>query len=110
MSLERIFKALVSLGLSQTEVRVYFQIVTKGPTTVRSLTHDSSFSKRQLYRCLNSLQNKSIIVTDNKHPKEFSAIPFEDVLDRLIKQKNEQAQNIRKRKKELVNNWKERRK
>ena len=105
MSLERIFKALVSLGLSQTDARVYIHLATKGPAQARRIIDNLSVTKRQVYRSLNRLQNKSIIIANDKRPKEFSALPFETVLDMLIDLKHEQAQDIKKRRKELLSNW-----
>ncbi len=105
MSLERIFNALVSLGLSQTDARVYIHLATKGPSQARRIINNLSVTKRQVYRSLNRLQNKSIIIANDKRPKEFSALPFETVLVMLIDLKHEQAQDIKKRRKELLSNW-----
>ena len=105
LSLERIFKALVSLGLSQTDARVYIYLATRGPVHARRIIDDLSVTKRQVYCSLNRLRNKSIIIANYKHPKEFSALPFETVLDMLIDLKQEQAQDIKKRRKELLSSW-----
>jgi sugar-specific transcriptional regulator TrmB len=105
LSLERIYKALVSLGLSQTDARVYIHLATKGPAQARRIIDDLSVTKRQVYRSLNRLQDKSIIIANDKHPKEYSALPFETVLDMLINLKQEQAQDIKKRRKELLSSW-----
>ena len=105
MSLERIIEALVGLGLSQTDAEVYVHLATKGPDTARNISDSLSINRRQIYRSLKRLQNKDIVMISSEVPSEFSAVVFEDVLNRLIKQKEEQAQEIRKRKNELVHNW-----
>ena len=38
MSLERVLKALVGLGLSQTDAEVYVHLATTGSTTARSIS------------------------------------------------------------------------
>ena len=108
MSLERLYKALTSLGLSESEVKVYFYIATKGPTFARDIINDLPIKYRKIYRILDKLRTKGIIFVNGNKPSELSVLPFEDVLNMLIKQKEEQAQEIIKRKKELVNNWKKR--
>jgi len=106
MSLERIFKALVSLGLSQTDANVYIHIATKGPAFARNIINDLSLNNRNTYRSLNNLQKKGIVKANDKYPSEFLALPFEDALNLLINLKTEQAQDIQRRKKELISIWK----
>lgn len=105
MSLERIFKALVSLRLSETDARVYIHLATKGSARARKITNDLAINKRQIYRSLKRLQHKGIIMANDEHPAEFSALPFEEVLDILIDLKEEQSQEIKKRRKELLSSW-----
>lgn len=105
LSLDRIFKALLSLGLSQIDSRVYFHLATNGPALARNITTELSLNSRQTYRSLNNLQQIGIIIIHDSHPSEFLALPFEEVLNKLIDLKNEQAQEIKKRKKELLSSW-----
>ena len=105
MSLERIFKALIDLGLSETDAQVYIYLATKGPAKARNIIHNLTITERQTYHSLKRLQNRSIIIANDKHPIEFSALPFEEVLDMLIEMKQEQAQAIKKRRKELLSTW-----
>lgn len=107
MSLERIIEALVSLGLSRTDAEVYVHIATQGPETAKKISNNLSINRRQIYRSLKRLQKNGIVMINSEVPSEFSALTFEDVLNRLIKQKEEHAQEIRRRKKELIRNWEE---
>lgn len=107
MSLERIFKALMVLGLSESEVEVYFQIATKGPIFARNIINSLPINERVIYGILRNLQMKGIILAIGNKPKEYSAIPFEEVLSMLIEQKEEHAREIKERRKELVHNWEE---
>jgi sugar-specific transcriptional regulator TrmB len=106
LSLERIFKALVDLGLSETDAQVYVYLATKGPAKARNLIHNTSVTKRQIYRSLKKLQNRGVITSNDEcPPAEFSALPFEEVLDMLIEMKQEQAQKIKKIRNELLSSW-----
>jgi sugar-specific transcriptional regulator TrmB len=107
LSLERIFKALRNLGLSESEIRIYFYVATNGPAFARDIISNLPFKKRMVYRILKNLQTKGIVLTNSAKPSEYSALPFEDVLSILIKQKNKQAKVINERKEELVQHWKE---
>lgn len=105
-SLERIFKALVDLGLSQTDSHVYVYLATKGSKKANQICDTLKLNKQVIYSSLKKLRNKQVITVSNKRPSIFSAIPFEEVLDILIKNKFEQSQEILENKKELVNIWK----
>ena len=105
MSLERIFKALVNLGLSETDARVYIYLAIRGPAKARNVINNLTVTKRQLYRSLKRLQNRIIIRANDEHPAEFSAVPFEEVLDILIEMKHEEAHAIEKRRKEFIAIW-----
>lgn len=105
MSLERVIKALVSLGLSQTDAEVYVHLATTGPATAKNIINGLTINKRQIYRSLKRLQNKGITIANDKRPSEFSAVPFEELLDLLIEVKKEQAQTLRESRKEVLSSW-----
>ena len=105
MSLERILKALVSLGLSQTDSQIYIFLATEGPAKARNIINGLTINKRQIYRSLKRLQNKGIAIANDERPIEFSAVPFEVVLDLLMEIKKEQAEALQASKKELISNF-----
>ena len=80
MSLERVFNALLSLGLSETDARVYIFLALNGPKDAKILIEKLQISQQQILQSLRNLQNKEIILTDNKNRKIFSALPFEKAL------------------------------
>lgn len=105
MSWERIFKALVSLGLSEIDARVYIHLATKGPAFAKNIIEELTVRNRQVYRSLRHLQDKGTVKTNNEHPAKFSALPFEEVLDMLIELKEEQAKALQESREELVSSW-----
>jgi sugar-specific transcriptional regulator TrmB len=102
LSLERVLKALESLGLSQSDAQVYIYLATTGPKKARELVNTLAIGKRQVYRSLKRLQNKGIAIIDNERPFELSAVPFDEVLDLLMEIKKEQAKALQASKEELV--------
>jgi len=103
LSLELIIKALVSLGLSRLHAEVYVYIAKMGSQTVKDLDVALNYSRNQIYKSLGMLTAKALVT---KEGITFSAIPFEEALDMLIKLKEEQAKTMNQRKKELLVNWK----
>jgi len=106
MSLERIFKALIELGLSQTDARVYIHLATKGSKSAKQICDALNIKKQIIYPSLKNLRNNRIIAVSSKRPLTFSALPFEEVLDMLIKKKFEQSEEILEKKEQVVRSWK----
>ncbi|UCC58253.1 MAG: hypothetical protein JSW14_07905 [Candidatus Bathyarchaeum sp.] len=106
MSLERIFKALARLGLSQTDARVYIFLALKGPKKARSIVDNLKINKQQIIHSLENLQNKGIIIADLDKKNTFSALPLEEALDLLIKMEKKQTQAMQESKEELLTTWK----
>jgi sugar-specific transcriptional regulator TrmB len=105
MSLERIFKALVKLGLTEIDARVYIFLATKEPNIARNIAEALKTNKQQIYLSLKRLQAKEIVNSNNEQPAIFSALPFEKALNKLIDAKTEEAQNIEQNKEELLAAW-----
>ena len=57
MSLERIIKALIDLGLSQTDAELYIHLATVGPATARSIINNLTINKGR-YTVIKKLSNK----------------------------------------------------
>ena len=105
LSLERIIEALVSLGLSRTDAEIYIYIANKGPEIARKIGNSLSLNRRQIYRSLKKLRNKGIVLSNNKVPSEFSALPFEKVVDILLERKSSQAKTLEESKAELISDF-----
>ena len=103
MSLERVFKALVSLGLSQTDARVYIFLALKGPEKAASIVKKLKISKQQIYRSLLYLQDNGVIVANDERKSSFSALPFEEALKSLIMKEKEQTSKMENT---LISTWK----
>ena len=102
MSLERILTALMSLGLSQTDAQIYIYLATEGPAKARNIINRLTINERQVYRSLKRLRNKGIAIINDERPFEFSAVPFEELLDLLMEIKKEQAKALQTGKEELI--------
>ena len=106
MSLERIFKALTSLGLSESDARVYMFLALKGPTKTGNIVNDLKMSRQQIYRSLKYLQGKGIVFADSKSRGVFSALAFEKALKLLIEMEKEMTEILQETKKSILQDWK----
>jgi sugar-specific transcriptional regulator TrmB len=105
VSLERVIKALVGLGLSETDAQIYVFLSLNGPHKAREIAKKMGIYKEQLYRSLKNLRDKDVVKSTIDYPAVFSAIPFEKVLDLLAEIKKEQAQALWDVREELLSSW-----
>ena len=59
----------------------------------------------QLYQCIRNLENKGVLNATSERPAVFSAVPFEKVLDILVKAKLEEAEHTQQDKDEALSDW-----
>jgi predicted transcriptional regulator len=106
LSLERIFKALVSLGLSKHDARVYVYLALKGPTKAGSIVDNLRMSRSQIHRSLKHLQDKGVVFADSKSRGVFSALLFEEALKLLIETEKTKTQILQETKEALLSDFK----
>jgi sugar-specific transcriptional regulator TrmB len=96
---------LGKLGLSQTDAKVYIYLAVNGPNKARAIVDYLKVNRGQVYKSLRCLENKGATISSNEHPIRFSAVPFEDVLDILMKIKKEQAKLLQESKEGLISDF-----
>ncbi|MFB0545167.1 MAG: helix-turn-helix domain-containing protein [Asgard group archaeon] len=102
MSLERVIKALIGLGLTRLDAEVYVYLGKKGPQKPVDLAKALSYNKKKIYSSLKNLRTKGLVSKDRTI---FSALPFEEALDLLIKMEKERAQAMHESREELLTTW-----
>jgi sugar-specific transcriptional regulator TrmB len=102
LSLERVFKALVSLGLSEIDARVYIYFALKGSENSKTIVKDLKINQQQILQSLKNLQKKDIISQDKKNKTRFIALPFEKTLKLLIRKEKEQTKTFQEN---LLQKW-----
>lgn len=100
-------KALMKLGLSNTDAEVYMFLASNIPQTARSIADALRIRKQKLYPCLRSLREKGIVNCTSSRPKLFSAVPMENVIDLLVKANLEEALSMEENRKEILAYWQE---
>ena len=97
MSLERVINALVYLGLSRMEAEVYVYLTKENPKGIGNLEKSLKYANKELRFCLKNLQDVGIVTAKMEKQIVFSALPFEEALDLLIKMKKKQTQVMQKK-------------
>jgi sugar-specific transcriptional regulator TrmB len=98
-------QALVKLGFTETEAKVYVQLKTEGPQSSKDIAKALNLHMRQICDSLKKMQSRSFVEANHKCQTLFLAVPIEKVLDLLIKDNVEQARYMMKSKKELLSSW-----
>jgi len=102
LSEEAIKKVLSNSGLTEKETEVYIFLakhnVRKGTEIARLLRKD----KAQVFRILRRLQAKGFVEATLDVPTRFTIVPFENVIDSIIKTKQEEVAFIKETKKDLL--------
>jgi sugar-specific transcriptional regulator TrmB len=96
---------LKSLGFSRVEAEVYVYLTKTGPTKAKDLTIGLRITKQQLYPALKGLKKRRIVSSRPERHALFSALAFEELLNRYVKTNLEQAETIKETKEELLTNW-----
>ena len=105
MSLDRILKALESLGLSRTEARIYVFLEKTGSHEDVDIARTLKLQTTELISSLKVLLDKKVVKASSKETTEFSAVSFEKAIDLLVELRKEQAKSLQERKMKLISNW-----
>jgi sugar-specific transcriptional regulator TrmB len=104
-SLEAIENALVKLGLSKNEIRVYVYLARTGMLKASEISEVISLHRTETYRILRDLEKMGLVSSVFEKPLKFVATPFEKTLDILIESKRLRLQLLERKKTDLVSLW-----
>jgi sugar-specific transcriptional regulator TrmB len=104
-SLEAIENALVKLGLSKNEIRVYVYLARTGMLKASEISEVISLHRTETYRILRDLEKIGLVSSVFEKPLKFVATPFEKTLDILIESKKLRLQLLERKKTDLVSLW-----
>ncbi len=98
-------RLLENFGFARTDAEVYIYLAKKGPKRKQDLTASLNMAEQQLCGSLHNLQSRGIVTATAEQAELFSAVPFEKVLDSIIKTNIEKANSVEKTKQELLAGW-----
>jgi sugar-specific transcriptional regulator TrmB len=99
------FRILLDLRFTETEAQVYLYLMKEGPQRAENVAKALNLGKQRLYLSLGKMQSEGIIQITPDHPALFLVVPFEKVLDLLIRANIKEAKRMMQNKKELLSSW-----
>ena len=98
-------KALITLGFSEADAKVYVFLALEGPQKGRNIAEALQIEKHQLYSCLKALETKGIVNCTRERITLYAAVPPENVVDILIKANLEDAQQMEENREKILSFW-----
>ena len=95
----------MDLGLSEVDAQVYIYLALNGPCKARDVVDKLEIYKEQLYRSIKNLKEKDNVSSSTGFPSEFSAVPFDEVLDLLAELKKRKVEALQAINEYLMDNW-----
>ncbi len=100
-------KALVCLGLSTLQARVYLALTNLGRANTKNLAKNSNVARQDIYRITTELQNIGIVEKIIAIPNEYRAIPIQDGIKILLERKQKENSEVQKKAVELLQRQKD---
>jgi len=97
---------LNSFGITEKESEVYIFLARHGVLKCGEIAKGMKRHTAQIYRVLKILQNKGLIEATLESPTRFTAVSFETIINLSIKAKQDEATQIEKTKKDVLDYWK----
>lgn len=102
---EPIRKILKNVGLTEKEIDVYIFLAKRGELKGTEIAKQTRIDKAEVYRILKRLQSKGLLNLTMRSPARFATVPFDKVIDSLVKTKRDEATLIQNSKEDLMNDW-----
>ena len=101
-------RILEGFGVSRADAEVYVYLARRGPTRSIDLAVDIGKTRPQIYPTLRRLAKKGVVTHSKCRPSLFSALAFEELLERYVMLNMEQAKIIEETKEQLLTSLKDR--
>ena len=98
-------KILRKFGFSKAEADVYIYLAKKGPRREIDLSKALKLTDTELDFILEKLQGRSLVTAIFEQSEFFSAMPFEVVLDQLVKSHIQRGYAITENREEFLARW-----
>jgi sugar-specific transcriptional regulator TrmB len=100
-----ILEVLRDYGLTDAEAEVYIFLAKTGVQKARDISSSLKMNKAQSYRILKDLETRGMVEQTLETPSRFTAIPFEKLLDIIIRGKRDQVDLLEDKKDNLLAYW-----
>jgi len=97
-----IIDTLKNLGLSEYESKAYSTLLIFNHLKASEISKESGIPQSKIYEVLERLVEKKLIEVYTIRPKEFKVIAPQSILESLIREKEKEILNVKKRIKDLI--------
>ena len=105
VSRKKIKDALKDFGLTEKEAELYIFLAKHGVLTGGEVAKQTKMHRPIVYRILKSLEKKGFVESTLESPTRFSSVLFENVLEKNIRVKYEEATLLERTKDSLLSDW-----
>jgi sugar-specific transcriptional regulator TrmB len=102
---KNILKVLRDYGLTDAEAEVYIFLAKIGVQKARDISSSLKMNKAQSYRIAKDLEKRGMVEQTLESPSRFTAIPFEKLLDVIVRGKRDEANLLEDEKDDLLSYW-----
>jgi sugar-specific transcriptional regulator TrmB len=99
---ETIKAVLKNAGLTEKEAEIYIFLAKHDPLKSTEIAKLMNKDKAQIFRILKGLQTKGFVEATLEFPTRYMVVPFENILESVVKAKKEEVAFIEKTKKDLL--------
>ena len=110
MKREEQIETLMQLGLTRNQARAYLMLLLAGQATAREVSELSKIARPDIYRVMPTLVEKGLIeriITNAGTPAKFQAIPVEDALPTMLKQRSTQQNLLAKKTEQFLRDFRD---
>ncbi|MCW4006150.1 MAG: hypothetical protein NWF04_06100 [Candidatus Bathyarchaeota archaeon] len=100
-------EALIGLGLTELQARVYLAIVCLQSAPVKAIAKTSGIARQDIYRVAAELQKKGLIEKVIASPVEYKAMPLKDAVKLLVLCRQRETMDARKKAMKLAHKIKQ---
>lgn len=102
MGEETIKTVLKNAGLTEKESIIYISLAKNEPLEGAEIAKLTKKDKAQVFRIIKNLQAKGFVESTLDYPARYTVTPFENILETVVKSKQEEITSIEKAKGQLV--------
>jgi sugar-specific transcriptional regulator TrmB len=96
-NLEEPVEALVELGLTHLQAKVYVALLCLETATAKDIHKSSNIARPDVYRMLSELEEKDLVERVISKPTKFRPIPSNDAVAILLRKRNERNHQLQKK-------------
>lgn len=96
-------QTLRDLGLTNRQIRIFFELLKYEGITARTLASASKLARQDVYKVLDELQELGLVEKRIDVPTRFTAVCFKDALSILLSRKVRETYDLKVRTKKLMN-------